>query len=272
MRHLPLLFGDLFDDEDPFLDLILLLLHIMEIVFSWEVSMGQIALLESLIFQHHTLYRELFPNVNMINKHHHMLHYPTCIRMFGPMSRMSCIRYEAQRNFFKKHPHAIGNFKNICKSLAFKNQLRHCSHFSKCREYLDCIEVGNGNFDDIHHLPYARIVQEKLVSTSVFCAKTVKVNRVLYKPKYFIYYCDENDLPKFGRIFRLLVANNVVVFIISDYVTCYFNEQYRAFAVKPTSSVTWECILYHDLHHGFAYNIKKPYNYSGRMQYIMLHH
>ena len=199
VHHLPLLFCDLFDDEDTFLDLILLLLHIMEIAFSWEVSTGQIVLLESLIFQHHTLYRELLPNVNMINKHHHMAHYRICIRMFGTMSRMSCMRYEAKHNVFKKHAHAKGNFKNICKSLAFKNQLRHCCHSSKCLEYLDCIKVGNGNFDDIHDLPYAGIVQEKLDSTSVFCTKTVKVNHVVYKPKYFIYYCDENGLPKFER-------------------------------------------------------------------------
>lgn len=272
IRHFPLLFGDLFNEEDPFLDLILLLLQIMEIVFSWEVSMGQIVQLDSLIYQHHALYKELFPNVNMINKHHHMVHYPTCMQELGPMSRMSCMRYEAKHNFFKKHAHTICNFKNICKSLAFKNQLNFCCHFAKSREYSNSIEVGNGIFQETHHFPFSHILQEKINSQFVFVAKSVKVNHVLYKPKYFIWYSEENDLPKFGRIMRIVVENEVVAFILSDYVTCHFDERFRAYAILPTSTVTWKCVFHHDLHHVFAYNLKKPYNYSGNMHYITLHH
>ena len=276
VRHFPLLFGDLFQEEDQFLDLILLLLQIMEIVFCREVSIGQIVLMDSLIFQHHTLFRELFPNTNMINKHHHKVHYPTCMKMVGPMCRMTCMRYEAKHNFLKKHAHVIGNFKNICKSLALKNQLNHCCYFSKSRDYSDILEVGNGTSEEIQNLPFSSILQETLGSytggKSVFIAKAVKVSHVLFRPKYFICYSEENDLPKFGRITHLVVADRVLAFIVSDYVTCHFDASYRAYAIIPSYHTTWRCVLHKDLRHVFAYNIKKPFAYCGNLQFIVLHH
>ena len=154
IRHFPLIFRDLFDEDDPYLEMILFLLQILEIVFAEKIVVGQIALLESLIFQHHILYKQLFPHVSMMNKHHHMVHYPTCIRMFGPMSRMSCMRHEAKHNFFKKHAHMICNFRNICKSLAFKHQLHQCYHFSKCTDFSDHLQVGNRCDEDLSQFPF----------------------------------------------------------------------------------------------------------------------
>lgn len=269
------MFGDVFKEDDQYLELILLLLQIMEIVFSSEVSRGQLVQLESLIFQHHNLYKELFPNVNMINKHHHMVHYPTCIRMFGPMSTMSCMRYEARHNFFKKHAHMICNFKNICKSMAFKNQLLHCCHVAKRRDYSDSIEVGNGMFKSVSDLPFASLLQQKDFDSYVFVANAVKFNHVSFRPRQFLCISDSgegNNLSAFGKIIHVLVANNTLAFIVSEYVTCHFDDHYRAYAIAPASSVQWRCVMHYELHHFHPYNTKKPYNFSGNLQYIVLRH
>ena len=44
--HFPLIFRDLFDEDDPYLDLSYLL-QILEIVFAEKIVVGQIAMLES---------------------------------------------------------------------------------------------------------------------------------------------------------------------------------------------------------------------------------
>jgi len=63
VRYIPLIFGDLFTEDDPYLALLLLLLEIMEIVFAQELSLGQVVMLDSLIFQHHNLFKQLFSDV-----------------------------------------------------------------------------------------------------------------------------------------------------------------------------------------------------------------
>jgi len=74
---------------------------------------------------------------------------------------------------------------------------------------------------------------------------------------------EEDNLPCFGRITHLVVAENVVAIVVSEYVTCYFDEHLRAYAIEPSPTVQWRCILHQELNHVFTYNVKRPYNYSG---------
>ena len=120
---------------------------------------------------------------------------------------MSCMKYEANHNFFKKNAHGICNFKSIRKSLAFKNHLTHCCYFAKLREYSYVFEVVNGVFEEIQRFCSFHNLQEKINSNTMFIAKFIRVNHVLYKPKYFIWCSEQNDLPKFGKISRIIEHN-----------------------------------------------------------------
>jgi len=116
-----------------------------------------------------------------------MIHYPTCIKMFGPMNRMCCIRYEGKHNFFKKHAHMICNFRNISKSMAFKHQLSQYYYFHKHGGFSDHIEVGNGKIENLSNLPFCNLVHEKIDVPSVFLAKSVTINNILYRRRYLVF-------------------------------------------------------------------------------------
>lgn len=119
LRNLPLIFGDLVCRDDQHWYLLLLLLQIADIVFSFTLSTGITIYLKHLISEHHGLFKHLFPNKKLIPKHHFMVHYATCIRKIGPLLHTWCMRYEAKHNFFKKQ---LKSFKNITKTLAKKHQ------------------------------------------------------------------------------------------------------------------------------------------------------
>ena len=110
----PLIFGDLVGRDDS----------CWNFVFSPIVSHGMTCYLKHLITDHHKLFKSLFPERNLIPKHHLMIHYSSCIRKVGPFIHMWCMRFEAKHNFFK-------NFKNITKTLVRKHQNQLTLNFEK---------------------------------------------------------------------------------------------------------------------------------------------
>ena len=63
---------------------------------------------------------------------------------FGPLSRLWCMRFEANNSYFKRLGQTIGNFKNIAKTLATRHQRLSCYHLS-CNEddiYGDLTTIG----------------------------------------------------------------------------------------------------------------------------------
>jgi hypothetical protein len=93
---LPLLLGDLIYVNDRYFQLILILNRIMNIIFLQTIALEHtVVLKEQHIKEIFILFNELFPDVNPINKFHHLVHYPAIIRENGPPMRYRCMRYEA---------------------------------------------------------------------------------------------------------------------------------------------------------------------------------
>lgn len=100
VRNTPLILGDVVNKNDSCWNLLLLLIQIVNIVFSPVVTYGMTYFLKHLIHEHHSLFKLLFPQKRLIPKHHFMLHYPKCIRKIGPLLHVWCMRFEAKHNFF----------------------------------------------------------------------------------------------------------------------------------------------------------------------------
>lgn len=58
---------------------------IVELVVAPTHTDESIAYLEGNISEHRQKYRELFPSVQLLPKHHYLEHYPQLIRMSGPL-------------------------------------------------------------------------------------------------------------------------------------------------------------------------------------------
>lgn len=126
IRNVPLIFGDVVGEGNAHWRLLLLLLQIMNIIFSPVITDGMTVCLKHLILEHHKLFKELYSHHKMIPKHRFMIHYPRSIRKIGPILHVWAMRFEAKHRFFKT---TIKHFKNITKSLAKKHHMAVAYHW-----------------------------------------------------------------------------------------------------------------------------------------------
>lgn len=86
LRCLPLMIGSCISRDDPHWKLLLLLLDCVNIIFAPVITAGLIDYLTVLIQEHHTVFKKLCPDTNLLPKHHFLVHYPDFMRKFGPLS------------------------------------------------------------------------------------------------------------------------------------------------------------------------------------------
>ena len=80
LRNTPLIFGDVVERDNNHWNLLLLLIQIVDIVFSPILTDGMICYLKHLICDHHNMFKTLFHDKKLIPKHHLMIHYPRIIK------------------------------------------------------------------------------------------------------------------------------------------------------------------------------------------------
>ncbi|KAJ8017637.1 hypothetical protein HOLleu_44812 [Holothuria leucospilota] len=252
IRHLPLMIGHLMQDEDmPYFDLLLRLLDCMDIIFSPKVTHGLIAQLGILIAEHHTKFREVFPDQPFIPKHHFMVHYPTCLREVGPLIHVWCMRYEAKHDYFCQVAESSRNFKNICKTVAKKHQISQMYHFIS-KQPLETFHVGPGSEIVIANLTLGCVesviarVPNATQHTELFDANWVEICGTEYKQKHILVY-DVEEMPSYGQIQNILIHNGVVYFVLRIWITMYYKTLFHAFAVKETFPSTFCVKSTHEL-------------------------
>ena len=158
---LPFLLGGLVDRKSQHWHLFILLREICSIIFAPVVTNGLAVYLKELIKEHHTLFRLLYDK-NLIPKHHFMIHYPRMMILFGTLSKLWCMRFEAKHNPFKRLAHAVCNFKNVSKTLAFKHQVQQMYHYKHCDNISKKIEVTNAYLVSVGSLKKADVLLENL--------------------------------------------------------------------------------------------------------------
>lgn len=87
LRNLPRFIGHLIPRDEPNWKLLLMFLEICDIIFSPVVTVNLCSYLSHLIADHHSYFKELYPNSALLPKHHFMVHYPRCLITSGPAIR-----------------------------------------------------------------------------------------------------------------------------------------------------------------------------------------
>lgn len=111
------------DIHDDVWKLVVLMGEIVEIVVSPEIHRSCLPYLQTQIFEYLTFRSTLFPNNNLICKHHYLSHYPFLINLFGPLIKVWIMRFESKHKFFKRAIRYSLNFINVVKSLSVKHEL-----------------------------------------------------------------------------------------------------------------------------------------------------
>lgn len=236
-RMLPLLIGDKIPHDNEHYELLLLLLRCMDVIFAPSVYNEQTVYLKHLIHDHHCQFKLKFPDQNMINKHHHMVHYPTCIRVSGPLTSLQCLKYEMKHAFSKKVASINCNFKNICKSIAYKHQIMQCAAWSGngLRHDFECL---GGNMTPIGLLNGSGVIAETLQlaeDEEIFVASQVTLYGTQYKPNLFLATGLIQEIPQFSCISHILVqepTHNSVFFVVAKCCTHGFSSHFHAYEIK----------------------------------------
>lgn len=66
---------------------------IVDIILAPQVSEGASAYLKVCVEDFYKAFRETFSDVNIIPKMHYVIHYPRLLVSYGPLSKLSCMRF-----------------------------------------------------------------------------------------------------------------------------------------------------------------------------------
>lgn len=238
-RALPFLLSDKIASDDKYMILIKNLLQVMEIIFAPKLFRSQIHYLDALIKQFRTNFRNLFPDVNEINKFHHLSHYPECILWSSPAINYFCMREEAKHGILKAKAQVVRNFKNPPKTLINTLQCGQSSKWGgkdvslyRIQAFSRKEEFINNTLSQQFLLTLNYAMNDKVVS-----ARSVKVNGVEFR--LGLYVCLDvslarpDNLPLFGRIKKIIIPNGTEVhFLTSTYLTVEFDLNLHAYYIQ----------------------------------------
>lgn len=176
ITHIPFILFSYKNQLKNIWNLVESLFHILEIVFSEEISKSDLIRLELEIERHTKIV--LNNDKVLIPKHHFMLHYPRVIRVMGPTVFTSAMRLEAKHQELKSVAQKTKNFINLNKTIAEKHQLFVCL---KKNKYCDEIEPGMDQFvlgesDDFEDYKSCTTLQGNEV-----VIKSLQVNNLCFK-------------------------------------------------------------------------------------------
>lgn len=273
VRMLPFLIGDKVPIGHEHYELLLLLLRCMDIIFSPFVEKSQLLYLKHLIAEHHTNFKYLYPDFRLINKHHHMVHYPTCILMCGPLSGSSCFKYETKNSFSKTVGHINCNFRNICKSVAVKHQMHHALAYSQTISR--AFECASGEIVQVQTLPAVGVITEYfgLNVNEVFIAKSVKLYGISYRPNLFVLVklAALTREPCFSLIKHVIVVGqNEVYFVAQTCTTRDFVPHYHAFRIQCNHPANYHIVKPDDLVDHLPYSAVKSYSADDSFSYVSM--
>ncbi|XP_064474117.1 uncharacterized protein LOC135388470 [Ornithodoros turicata] len=246
-RFFSFLVGDIVPPDNEAFDLYLCLRDIVDIVAAPQLTPQIIPFLQVQITDFFSSFTEVFPNVPCIPKMHFMIHYPKLILMYGPLSRLSSIRFEAKHQYFKSLARKTHNFVNICRSLSKRHQMNQMYTIAQPVEEM----VTSG----CRRVPYEtlpQLLKKRLEDVEMDNEEISSLLSITVKGRSFRVGCVipvrvfDDDLPDFAHVTLILVCKQRLFVHCQLLDTKAFDEHFHAFVVerKPEAIVIEDCEHY----------------------------
>ncbi len=239
-RILPFVVGDRVPPGDPNYECFLLLLQIVDLTLAPAIHIDTVAYLRVLIDEHHTTFKELYPDYSVIPKMHYMVHYPQQILQCGPLVRAWTMRHEAKLNFFKQAAR-LSNFKNVPKTLAEHNQAWFCYQLQSNALLHRALERGPSTVTVLQNeaINTQSLLKDHGISdpSAALChTRWVSLDGVRYcANNNFVVIGAKNSMPVFGEITDIICHTDIVLFEIVVYDTVFFDSHFHSYAILATS-------------------------------------
>lgn len=237
-RFLPLLLGQKVPAAEPAWNLLTDLKDIVDLVVAPVHTDETIAYLNFKISEHRVRFKEVFPDSNLLPKHHFLEHYPQLIYQFGPLVSLWTLRFEGKHSFFKRVARHTSCFKNLLYSLAERHQLSlahqlYSFNFPKLLlEVKKCSTVSIDVLkDDIALAVKHKHPNVKEVSLS----ENVSYNGFNYRLGMILPYGSIEGMPAFTEIILMVVLKKELVFIVRK-LSSWYMEHFRAYQLETSPS------------------------------------
>lgn len=256
--NLNCLIGDSITDTDnKYWRLYLLLREILILLHEKRVTSESIDFLEQLISEHHELYLKCFDYLRP--KYHFGTHYGFILRMVGPVSLVSSMRYEAKHQQSKEIARSTRSRKNLLHSLGIKHQLKiaylliNYDRISlETRKILGSQYVLNR---DPELFSKFNIILDSGIDNVCQVYKWIEYINVRYKPGLFIQTdYDKYDVPLFNRIIKILNINNNFYFCVEVIKTMHFNNHLKIFEIQCYTENRFNFVKFNNLKNKNVYN------------------
>lgn len=276
LRIFPFLVADKVPEEDPYLNHIIRLNRINEYLFSPKLKPSNIIQLRDLIHNHIVSFSRLFPEENAINKLHHMDHYAECIENSGPLRHLTCFKYEAKHQLFKKYGAICCNYKNVIVSMANISQMTQCSIWGTNRSEIRMKIEENASAEVTSEIDPK--LKEALKMNGLSINDKIKiVSRISY---YGVQYatdsfvaikCDPDNLnmPVFGKIEKIVLSTNEVYLFCKKYNSSFLSELLNSYCINEENE--FFCIKIDELCDSKPYSSWSDFS-ADKRQYICLRH
>lgn len=223
------------------------LLQIFQIVYSEVITENMLKELEKCVSEHLKLIKKLF-KVELIPKHHFMLHYANIIRKVGPLVHMSMIRFDAKHTQLKKIVRNTNNFRNINKTLAVKHQQSLAS-----RENSFCDKMIHSKEKSINLDFVKNNYNEYILSHVMNCMNPFEVNSFSFNS----YKYDRGSVvvhqDKLYEIEMIMLTDSEYFFVLIEMQFLGIHEFSQSLEVNKLSPVQYSLIKFTEISH------KKPY-------------
>lgn len=246
------------EEEDEYWEFLLQLQTLTEIAFSSTLNKSVLNYFSELYADHLQLFKKLFPTLPIKPKQHYLIHFKSMVEINGPPTYSSCFKYELRNSSFKRAAHIVCNFKNIPKTLTFRNQLSSLGHtISKSRMRNFCVATHKLQANTIGSIPDSAVISLKLslgVSSVVFTTTKVRVwGRKYSVGNYLILNkCPIEGELQFGIIQKIiwLEETKSAFFYVKKMRTLGFKSFVNAYIVEQTDDsdgLNFSCVSVDDL-------------------------
>ena len=216
---LPFLIYDKVEEDDIYVEYLVSLCRIVEIIMAPKILPCSLAVLSDLLHAHYNRFNILFPDAKRINKIDHIMHYVESIREFGPLSSYGCFIFEDKHQMFQQYAKVCNNFINITKSMMNVAQIYQCSVWGSNKQPLRKKLSYNKSCMSIEIVDMKKNISNLLKlqgfqdTDSVLLVNKVEVYSQKYKTDLFVVIDSGNsrgELPLFGKIKNIFIINDEV--------------------------------------------------------------
>lgn len=217
---------------------------ITQIAYSHKINEEDLVVLQCNVELHLKCIQEYF-GVELLPKHHNLLHLGTLIRRMGPVVFLSMMRYEAKHKVLKAIANQTANFRNISKTIA----IMHQQMISTCTQsYADNIKHGKlfKISEDLRNN-----VELESQSLEIFETKWLKFNEWIYRKGLFIF---KHRI--FCKIENILFDKVEYSFVVSVFRTVDINSFLNSAEIEEIFPKKYEIIKLNEMENKKVYEKK----------------